>query len=353
MIIYRLGSLGDTIVSLPALRLIARAFPNEKRIMLTHFSVSAKAAPMAEILQNTKLVDDYVEYPFHPTNPLEILSLWWRLRARRQEVLVHLTPRGSRLKALRDALFFRACGIKTLIGVPVSPSLQTPLALDNGNYEYEGARLLRCIETLGEHPLDFDLGLTWAERRKAQNLLEPFGKAPIFAVSIGAKADVKDWGHDNWLNLIQRLAAQLPGWGLVLLGARVENERSASLAPLWRGPVLNLCGAVPVRVSAAVLERCRFYIGHDSGPMHLAAAVGTPCIAIFSSRNLPGTWFPPGPKHRIFYREIECQGCRLVVCEQRQKACIMSIRVEEVEKAALELAKLSQTPQSHPQVLGA
>jgi ADP-heptose:LPS heptosyltransferase len=387
MIIYRLGSLGDTIVSLPALKLIARAFPNEKRIMLTHFSVSAKAAPMAEILQNTDLVDEYVEYPFHPTNPLEILALWRRLRALRQRVLVHLTPRGSRLKALRDALFFRACGIKTLIGVPFSPGLQAPLALAGGRYEYEGARLLRCIESLGNQPLDFDLerdrlrpftlsgrnrespsaknldrdrtlcdhdlGLTGAEQRTAQNLLEPFGNAPILAVSIGAKADVNDWGQENWCALIQRLAPKLPGWGLVLLGAGVEAERSAELAALWRGPVLNLCGAATVRGAAAVLAQCRFYIGHDSGPMHLAAAVGTLCIAIFSSRNLPGTWFPAGAAHRIFYREMECQGCRLVVCESRQKACIRSIRVEEVEKAALEFAKLSPTPQALSPALGA
>ena len=70
--------------------------------------------------------------------------------------------------------------------------------------------------------------------------------------------------------------------------------------------------------------------GHDSGPMHLAAAVDTPCVAIFSSRNYLGEWFPQGTGHRVLYHPIECQGCRLDVCEDRARACMNSIAVDEV-----------------------
>jgi len=88
-----------------------------------------------------------------------------------------------------------------------------------------------------------------------------------------------------------------------------------------------------------VLTHARMYLGHDSGPMHLAAAVGTPCVAVFSSRSLPGEWFPYGDQHRVLYRSISCQGCRLEVCIERQKACIRSITVDEVECSVLELVK--------------
>src|SRR5437667_11523770 len=63
ILIYRLGSLGDTVVALPALRLVARAFPDAERWALTNFSVSTKAAPMASVLEGTGLVHGYLEYP--------------------------------------------------------------------------------------------------------------------------------------------------------------------------------------------------------------------------------------------------------------------------------------------------
>jgi ADP-heptose:LPS heptosyltransferase len=72
--------------------------------------------------------------------------------------------------------------------------------------------------------------------------------------------------------------------------------------------------------------------------MHLAAAVGTPCVAIFSSQNLPGEWFPYGKIHKVLYRDIECGGCRLTICIEREKACIRSISVEDVFNATSELA---------------
>ena len=50
-----------------------------------------------------------------------------------------------------------------------------------------------------------------------------------------------------------------------------------------------------------MLKEAFVYLGHDSGPMHLAAAVGTPCVCVFSRHNLPGWWFPPGKRHSIFY----------------------------------------------------
>src|SRR6185437_9201364 len=89
--------------------------------------------------------------------------------------------------------------------------------------------------------------------------------------------------------------------GLVLVGAAGERERSDRLGRFWSGPVANLCGFASPRVSAAAMRRARMFIGHDSGPMHLAAAVGTRCVAIFSPKNRPGEWYPFGDRHKILY----------------------------------------------------
>jgi ADP-heptose:LPS heptosyltransferase len=75
-------------------------------------------------------------------------------------------------------------------------------------------------------------------------------------------------------------------------------------------------------VSAAILEQCRFFVGHDSGPMHLASCVGIPCVAIFAARSKPRQWFPRGNKNRILYHHTDCAGCGLDVCIDQKKKCI-------------------------------
>jgi ADP-heptose:LPS heptosyltransferase len=64
--------------------------------------------------------------------------------------------------------------------------------------------------------------------------------------------------------------------------------------------------------------------------MHLAAAVQTPCVAIFAARNKPRVWFPYGEQHRVIYHQTECWGCGLETCIVEKKRCLTSIAVEEV-----------------------
>jgi len=162
--------------------------------------------------------------------------------------------------------------------------------------------------------------------------------AGTLAMSIGTKFDVNDWGDTNWRALIGGLSSQLSDWGLIALGASVEHERSAFLLGSWTGPKLNLCGKLSVRESGAVMQHARVFIGHDSGPMHLAASVGTRCAAIFSARNLPGLWFPYGARHTVFYNKTECAGCQLSVCVKFQKQCIAAVSVDAVMTAVLNMA---------------
>jgi ADP-heptose:LPS heptosyltransferase len=93
---------------------------------------------------------------------------------------------------------------------------------------------------------------------------------------------------------------------------------------------INLCGKLTPRESAAVFAEARIFIGHDSGPMHLAAAVQTPCVAIFAARNKPRVWFPYGKQHRVVYHQVDCWGCGLETCVAERKKCILSITVAEV-----------------------
>ena len=108
----------------------------------------------------------------------------------------------------------------------------------------------------------------------------------------------------------------------------------------WGGKAVNLCGKTSPRVSAGVFKHARFFVGHDSGPMHIAAGVGTPCVAIFPAKNMPGQWFPRGDDNRVIYHKTDCAGCALDVCIVQQKKCILSITVDEVHAAVLSMLSL-------------
>jgi heptosyltransferase III len=193
---------------------------------------------------------------------------------------------------------------------------------------------LRCLKDLGNgmihDPLSWDLGLTEAEQQKAQLVLDQWASKKTFiCASIGTKAWVKDWGSDNWTSLFKMWSAKHPEVGLVMVGSSDEYDLSQQMTAFWRGPTRNLCGLTP-RVTAAIIKAAAFFVGHDSGPMHLAASVGKPCVAIFSARDMPGEWYPFGVNHRILYHQTPCFGCRLTEMCDHDKNCIRSITIEEV-----------------------
>src|ERR1700716_3461489 len=107
VLIYRLGSLGDTLVAMPAFHLIARAFPDAERRLLTNFPVNVKAPPAAAILDNTNLIHRYFRYSAGTRNPRELFRLWWQLLRWRAQVLIYMGPARGVEAAHRDARFFR------------------------------------------------------------------------------------------------------------------------------------------------------------------------------------------------------------------------------------------------------
>jgi ADP-heptose:LPS heptosyltransferase len=339
VLVYRLGSLGDTVVALPALHLIARAFPDAERRMLTTFPVHAKAASAAAVLEHTGLIHGYFRYPRGTRSPRDLLGLWWQLLRWRPDALVYLGGTRGVAAARRDAAFFRLCGIFRHVGVSDTPDTQFPRRAADGLLEQEAARLARNLAALGDARLDdpasWSLHLTEAEHRRAAEALAPAAGRPLIAASLGTKQQANDWGRDHWRALLSRLAALFPGHALVLCGAAEEAEASAFAAAGWQaGRVVNLCGALTPRESAAVLARSEIFLGHDSGPMHLAAAMQVPCVAVFSARNLPRVWFPYGSRHRVIYHQVACAGCGLETCIVQRKTCILSIDVDEVLAAA-------------------
>jgi heptosyltransferase III len=305
VLIFRIGSLGDTVVALPCFHHVARSFPNSRRILITASSISQKDAPVESVLGDSGLIHGTIYFPPPPRKVRDFFILRRSIRQTRATTLIYVADRNP-ASTMRDICFFRTCGVRHIIGAPLARDLRhlrrNPVT---GDTEREAERLARCLSALGpidiEDPGNWDLKLQPNELCVADATLIPIRDHHFIALSLGSKDPAKDWGDENWLALLQMIAVRYSCIGLVFFGSNDEFKRSAAMGAQWNGPTLNLCGRLAPRESAAVMRRALFYLGHDSGAMHLAAVVGVPCVCVFGALNVPKLWHPIGRKHRIIH----------------------------------------------------
>jgi len=342
VVIFRIGSLGDTIVALPAFHRIRKWERDAHIVLLTNAPVDGgvKAASSYQVLEGSGLVDDYIQYG-RTRGIADFVELWIRLRRLRPVRVYYLMPTRTWLQVLRDALFLSLIGARQIVGLSLWRRLSDRrFNSSTGRYESEATRLYRSIGADPTHltQSDFSPRLTTREFQVAEQALNGFSESRrLIAISLGTKAPCNDWGDLCWKDLARILAKSLPGSSLVLLGSKDEYSRSEQLREEFGGAVLNLCGNLSPRESGAVLSKADVFIGHDSGPMHLASAVGTPTVAIFSARNLPGIWFPFDNEENVFYTKVNCQGCGLEVCIEQKMRCIRSIEPKSVAQKVLQI----------------
>jgi heptosyltransferase-3 len=337
VLIYRLGSLGDTVVALPCFHLLARRFPDAQRFLLTNFPVNSKAPASAEVLGDSGLVHGYMRYTVGTRHAGELVRLIWEIRRFKPDLLVYLMDLRSHGSSLRDQIFFRLAGVRRMVGVPRTEHMQRRLDPATGLYESEAVRLAREIAELGdanpENMANWNPLLTPTELEVGANAIAPLTGRPFLVCAPGCKMQSNDWEPHNWRALLARLYREYPSYGLVMAGAKEDANTCAYVSQDWEGAKLDLTGTLTPRESAAVFSHAVAFLGPDSGPKHLAACVGVPCVCVFGARDLPGVWFPPGDRNEIVYHQPECFGCRLETCIAMQKKCIRSVTVDEMEQA--------------------
>ncbi len=339
ILIYRLGSLGDTVMALPCFHQIRRTFPASDTTLLTNKPVASTAAPLEAILGKDQFFDRTLTYPVGTRNPLLLSKLLLKIKAQKIETVINITALRSQAADLRDKKFFQLAGIKNFIGFDASPAdYEVSIDPNTGEYEWEAERLARKINALG--PIDlgdkenWDFCLSDTETRAAEKLLSPLPDLQkIIVLNCGTKMPVKDWGENNWTELISQLSRSHAEYTLVVIGVREENERAEAILKRWHGLKLNLCGKSSPRVSAAVLEKAKLFIGHDSGPMHLAGAIGLPCVAVFACINQPKQWFPRGDHNTIIFPDTACAKNPSRDCQNPDRRCVLTISPLAVAQA--------------------
>ena len=331
IVIYRLGSIGDTVVSLPCFHRIAQFAPNAQRLVLTNTRQNPTAPSVRDVIDGSGLVHGFIDYPGGTRSITDMIGLRKVLRDLRADALIYLTEAPTFTRAIRDKFFFSLCGFRSIIGIPLSPHLRCNLPAGGaGEVERECFRLARCLNPLGfVDPTDislWDLRLTADELNAGSLAIMAMQNKPFIAINMGGKAIENDWGVENWQNLLARLTDRFPDHGLLVVGSKLDLERAQYVSKTWMQTVVISCGVLSPRECAAALGGASAFVGHDSGPMHLANAMRVPCVGLFGWRNPPGRWHPIGVNNRPIHR----------------MAGVMTISVDEVFRAVSELLMVQQ-----------
>ena len=160
----------------------------------------------------------------------------------------------------------------------------------------------------------------------------------FIAVHAGASFPGRRWQPERFAAAIDRIAART-GLGVVLVGGPDEAEATDRILDVAKTPVVNLAGALALETLLALLKEARLFIGNESGPMHMAAAAGTPVVGLFGLTN-PARWGPVGVPSILLRPSMPCDCIGGDLCRRTDPSkacCVWRLEVAPVVDAVLEL----------------
>jgi lipopolysaccharide heptosyltransferase II len=152
----------------------------------------------------------------------------------------------------------------------------------------------------------------------------------VCIVHPSARWATKRWPGERFAQLADGLITR-ERLRIIIVGSADEASQFEEMSRQMSQPVINLTGETELLQLAALLRRSDLLVSNDSGPIHLAAAVGTPVVAIFGPTN-PSRVGPYGGGHVVLRKEIDCSRCTRRACV-RDALCMQAIAVSEVFEA--------------------
>lgn len=237
--------------------------------------------------------------------------------------------------------FVRALGARTTAGLRDIGAPPLDRTVPYSYYQHEVHRFLEVVGLVGAVPVELEprLNVTAADRTAAAAVL-PAGAGPLVAVHPGASDPRRRWQPASFAAAGDALAER--GAQVVLVGHGSDDERAAAcIAEEMTASPLDLVGRLSMRAMTGVLARCRLVIGNDSGPRHLAAAVGAATVGVYWCGNLINAGPLTRTRHRVgvSFRTA----CPVCGADQGAARCrhdpsfVADVPVEDVVSAALDL----------------
>lgn len=179
----------------------------------------------------------------------------------------------------------------------------------------------------------FFIPVTGREEKEVKQLLKSKGldEKKFVAVSPVALWETKLWEEQSFARLCDFIYLE---YNLPVVFTGAEKKSIARITELMKTPAVSLAGETSLRELACLYRKAALMVSTDSGPMHIAAAVGTPVLALFGPTN-PACTGPYGKGHRVLQKNLSCSPCFLKKCASRK--CMRLLSVEEVFHAAGEL----------------
>lgn len=338
ILIIKPSSLGDVVHALPVLAALRRAWPGAHIAWLI-------GAAFAPLLAGHPLLDDLILFDRtrfgrmwrSPRVLTDFCRFVGSIRARRFDLVLDLQG------LLRSGLIAFFSGAPQRVGFAgaregawlcYSRRVRTDAA---GPHAVE--QLGALCEALGARfdPHEFPLAVHADERAAARRMLTAAGLpdgADFVAVLPGARWDSKLWPAARFGELLDQLgAAGCPP--AVLLGSPDEQNRAAEIMAAARSPVVSLVGRTSLRELVATLSLARVVASQDSGPMHIAAALGRPLVALFGPTN-PNRTGPWSAVARVVQMPIECSPCYRRECPLGHHRCLRDLDAARVAAAVRE-----------------
>lgn len=223
-------------------------------------------------------------------------------------------------------------------------------AIDDRTIKHEVERNLELLTAMGGtvRSQHLELHLTADDHAQAERLLRRInlGATPIIAIGANARVKRRVWAHERFIELARTLQHDYNAT-IVLVGAPEDYESLEQIRAHLDGTVLNTAGQVSLRELAALLGHCQLYIGNDTGPMHIAAAMG--CAVVEISCHPYNGWalhsnspfrFGPWQVPHVILQPTATPPCTRW-CRQDHAHCILNITVDEVQAAVASLLPLS------------
>lgn len=324
ILVIKLRHIGDVLLATPVFRTLKQAYPKARLTALLNRGTEAVLA------HHPDLHEILIAEKGAMGTQLRFLR---ELRRKRFDCVVDLTD-GD-----RSAFMSLASGAGMRVGF-------------NAEHRWRGLLYTHVAKPLPDelHRIEYDmatvraLGLAGATSRPAlylspdeesaaeRILRESAGSdgasKKLIMIQPGARYPLKVWPGERFAELADRLARAMP-CRILLGGDAREREAAEAVQMRTQCRPTVVAGRLSLLEFGALLKRCDLFIGNDGGAMHMAAAVGTPVVALFGP-TYPERWGPRGAPSEILYKGLDCRACYHPVCIRGDDNCMRLISVDEV-----------------------